>query len=66
MMYSAMSDVVMMSALMSRNNYYYDRPMAGGQVAYVERRGIGVMGVIGIIFMVGIVVAVIAIGVNSQ
>jgi hypothetical protein len=36
MMYSAMTDVIMLSTLMSRNNYYYDPVVAGAPVAVVR------------------------------
>lgn len=59
-MYDAMSDAIMLNALMSRNHYYYDRP---GSVTYVDSGGGGgaVLAIVGIVFLVIIVVVFVAV-----
>jgi hypothetical protein len=63
MAYSVMSDAIMLSALMSRNNYYYDSAayntsMARHNSAPVAGQGWSFMAIFGIICVVCIVVGV--------
>jgi hypothetical protein len=61
MMYNAMADAVVLSALMSQNNYYYDtNPVAQNRPVVVRR---GPSGLVIFLVIIGGLVTIVAIGV---